>query len=223
MIYKYLRNIDNNNLFIYLVVVFCGILLLNRINPNINTILGIIVSLMLVYYINDKQITTGSNFIANMSEALSGQYLKHTNYFHIDSELVQFMQNIKEYHKYNPFIYRKIVKTIDSFLNIVSDMEKDTVGMGELYQVANDKKHLAMNALHSMIHSIPYSESSNIKYQNALTRLEVLLNKHIDTIYQYMVYSYGKKPINTETKFIYKNHPTPFNGGTDHNYDYFGT
>jgi hypothetical protein len=221
MVYEYIKNIDNNDLFKYLVVIFGMILLLNRISPGINTIIGIITGVIFVYYMNDKHNTTGAHFISNMKNHLKGPLLNHTKYFYIDSELIQLMVDIKEYHSYNPFVYRKLVNTIDSFLHLVSDMEKTINNIGEQYQIITEKKHNAMNALHSMIYNIPQSEATITKYQHALLRLEELLNNHIDNVYQYMVYQYGKKPIDTNTKFIYKNHPKAVNASIDTHYDFY--
>ena len=221
MIYQYIKDIDNNDRFIYLVVLFCTILLIKRINPGKNIIIALVVAVLIIYYVNDKDHTTGANYITTMRNKLASKELTDTKYFYLDSELVDLVYDIKEYRLYNPFVYRKLVGIIDSFLNLVSDMEKDTTRMGELFQIAEQKKYSALNALHSMIHSIPRTPTTTVKYQHALTRLETLLNNHLDTIYQYTVYSYGKKPINIETKFIYKNHPKAVNESIDNHYDYY--
>ncbi len=221
MIYNYLGNIDNQHIFKYLALGIGIILLIQRINPTKNFVIGIVVAIVLAYYLNDRESNHGSNFIIKINNALKGPLFKGTNYYFVDSELVELLLDIKEYHEYNPSVYRKIILIIDRFLNIVNDMEKNTSRMGNLYQIAEQQKYKAINALHSMIHTVPQTDTTVEKHKHALKKMEILLNTHLDNIYNYMVYSYGKDEINTSTKFIYKNHPKGHNYGINNNYDFY--
>lgn len=220
-LYQYITSIDNHDFFNYITVIIGSILFLNRISPGNNTLYGILVGLVIVYYIDDKARNTGQNFLKEMNDMLTGNDLKKTKNFDIDSEMILFIDNIQEYRYYNPAVYRKMIILIDNFLKIVKDMEQGVKHMGEMYQLAEDYKKKILNAYHSFVHKIPNSRATNNKYQNNMKRLEELLNHHLNGIYQYMQYSYGKRGINIDTKILYKNHPRPNDTNINGNYDYF--
>lgn len=220
-LYDYISNINNDNLFKYIVIIIIAVIISNRIAAGNHTIYGIIVGLVIVHYLNIKVHSNREDFISDMKHKMSSIALQNTRNFHIDSTLVQLIYDIQEYRYYNPANFRKLVHIIDNFLQIVQDMEKGVVHMGEMYQIAEDYKIKALNTLHSFVYKIPNTTATQNKFQNARVRLEYLLNKHMDTIHQYMTFKYGKEGININTKFIYKNQPKPADTTFNKNYDFY--
>ena len=221
MIFKYIHDIDNQSIFKYLLITFGIILITNRINITSNLIVGVIISVCVGMYLNDKNKATGKHFISEISRSLKTNKFKDTNYFYIDSNLVEFINEISEYQQYNPVVYRKLILTLDRFLKLVTDMEKDTDGMGELYHVIELYKTNALNTLHSMVYTIPQTEITTKKFNNALKKLEKILNSHLNNVFNYMEHSYSKKQINIDRRFIYKNHPKAYNKSHNINYDFY--
>jgi hypothetical protein len=224
--YDYINNINDNTKFTYLIIIIIFIILATRINsqfPNIvPLIMGLSFALLVIYFINEKQLKSGNNFLNLMNLQLKSNNLKNTKHLHNDSEIVHFLIDIREYKFYNPANFKYLVELLDNFLLLVTDLEKGVHNMGDTYEVLLEQKLKILNAMHAFIYKIPQSVASvaDTKHKQALERLEKLLNYHIDQTYQYVSYYYSNKPIDINTKFLYKNSPTPFNNKVT-NYDYF--
>lgn len=216
-----LENTNSTEKFSYLIIIIICILFVRRLQLENSTLLGLTAGVALVIFLNRQSQQRGTNFLVDMEGKLNSRELKKTNNFYIDSELVSLMYEIREYRFYNPANYRSLIRTLDNFLQIVKDMEQGTDRMGDMYEIATDLKLKALNAAHAMIYSIPQSSATMKKYQTLLKKLEKLLNFHMDHIYQYMTYAYGKQKINITTKFIYKNQPRPADQSFNQHYNYF--
>lgn len=227
-IYSYITNIDNTDKFIYIAVVVACIILSKRISlqPNLSlgvgpTLAGLVIGVIVVYYLNEKSFKTGNNFVTSMMKKLKSKELSRSRHLYKDSELVQFLSDIKEYKFYNPANYRYLTQVLNNFLGLVTDLEMGVRDMGETYEILLEQKTKALNSFHAFIYKMPHSHVTMKQYHGALSRLEDLLNVHMDQTYQYVGYSYGKKPINITTKFIYKNHPRAYEAKRDMCYDYY--
>ena len=72
------------------------------VQPKFVHVIGLIVSILIIYYYNDKNIHT----ISNMNEEL--EYQLNTlrpkpEYFHHDANIIKFFYDIREFRKYNIF------------------------------------------------------------------------------------------------------------------------
>ena len=220
-LYSYISTIDNTDIFTYLVLIVVLIVFVNRVSPRYETLIGVIAAVMLAYYLHDRSITLGSDFIADMNNKLKKKVLNRTKNFHTDSELLTFVDNMYEYRYYNPSTFRRFVMHIDQFLQLELDMENGADSMGELYEIADELRYKILNGYHSFIYSIPQGAATMSKFHVNRDRLQDLLNRHLDTMHKYMVYSYSKQPINIRTKFIYKNQPRPCDRHFNRNYEFF--
>lgn len=204
-IYEYVSSIDPFNRLQYIGFIIIIVILTRRIHPDPYTIIGIIASILFVYYWNEGISLKGGNYLHIMENRLELPIFKKTKNMYIDPELIDFITNHLEYLEYNPVTYKNIIKDIDNFLQIVSDMERGVDRMGDNYDIAHGLKKKIMNEFQSMIHTIPPADITNSKFQLGLRQIEKLLNHHMDTIYSYMVQAYKNQPININTKFIYNN------------------
>lgn len=227
-LYSYIINIDNTRKFYYTVIIAMSILFVKRLTLQSDLILnfrsvltGLVIGSLIVYFINERETRSGADFIGSMMSKLEQPILKKTKYLYTDSELLQFLDDIKQYHNYNPANYRLLVLSIDNFLKISTELERGVVNMGELYDLLINQKYKILNTFHSMIYSVPHSHVTMKVFHEAMASLEKLLNIHVDQTYQYVGYSYGKKPIDINTKFIYKNHPLPHDSQINNHYNYF--
>lgn len=208
-IYTYLRDINNLDYFYYLIYIFIITNLYYYLNVKNNVIIGVIISLLIIYYINEKQNVIGDNFISRMEKILNSDLLKDVKYFYIDSSMINFIYNIRDYKKYNKITFYKLLKTIDIIFRIEIDMEHNINYIGENLNIVLKKKRAALDYLNSFKNNIPYYKMEQLKKNIIL--FEKLINKHIETMYIYTKYQYQNRPITTTTTFVYPNNPISYN------------
>jgi len=222
MIYNYIKDIDLTDRFCFIVIILVIATFTHRIQISWHILIGIIVGLLIVYYLNEKNIDEGTNFLTDMKSILSLPMLKtHINkHLYYDSELLQFLYNNKENYKYNPVVYNTLVKQIDVFLSLVKDIEigKEKINMD--YEVLREYKINILNTYHSFIHTVPHTDASNASFHISIKNLENLLNYHIDKSHSTVV-AKNNKEITIDTKFPYRNGPTGFDSRNSPNYNFF--
>jgi len=191
-IYTYLTDINSTDKFKYGVLILLTVLFMMRLQLGTHVILGVIVGVFVVYYLNEKSKFVGDNFITDMKHKLDAKIFEGTTNMHHDSEIVELLYSLREYRYYSPANMYKLVHVIDKFLRIVEDMSIGTKYMGESYEIAREYRTKALNTLHSFVYKVPHTPVTIDKFHMAMKQLETLLNNHLDRVYQYMVYSYGK-------------------------------
>lgn len=205
-IYEYVSSIDAHDKFTYIIMGIFIVILVNRIRPGVYTMVGMLVAALFTYYYNEQSTTALNGYLAEMNQQLESPLLRKAQNLHLDSELVDFLASHREYMNYNPAVYKKLIRQIDNFLQIISDMEKGVDRMGDNFEMAREIKIKILNSFQSMIHRIPNSSHiANDKFHEGLGQLEKLLNYHMNNIYMYMSHHYGKKPIDINTRFFHLN------------------
>ena len=128
MLYEYIDHIDDNHKFYYLLVIVGSIFISNRVSASFPTIFGLLIGLLISYYINDKNENQGNTFITSMKKILNyeNMYPKQNHYLAKNSELVIFLDQYKEYHSYNPNLWKNMVSSINLLLQAMYDIEHDT-------------------------------------------------------------------------------------------------
>jgi len=218
MFYQYITNIDDTDKFIYVTIILAGALLATRIRPSANAVLGAIVAVIVVYYLNEKAEDQGTTFVAAMKTILSAPIMKPHKNRHLayNSELVIFLDQHREYHHYNPVLWNSLVKLVNDFLKLEHDIElrqdtpnTDTTFYNGDYDTMKATKLKILNTFHSFIHKLPHTESSNNKFHCGMKKLEQLLNTEIDHVHR-LVANYNSRGIDTGSAFHYKNHPSGY-------------
>jgi hypothetical protein len=221
MIYNYITHIDVTDRFIYVVIITVIILLFSRIPISPYLIVGTIVGIIVVYYIHDKKIYTGNTFLASMKNILNSDLMKpkSNRSLYKDSELVAFLDNRREYYNYNPNTWNQLVKHINEFLRLQSDIEIGVVRFNMDYETLVNLKGKILNSYHAFIYTVPHTPNSIDKFHIGMRHLQKLLNRNIDITHKKVALD-NSKDINIDTKFHYKNHPHP-QDEHDTQYNYF--
>lgn len=220
-IYSYISEIDDRSMFKYVSIIVGITYFVYHLRLNPYFITSVIIAFIVVFYMNERRNALGQNFINEMTNLLRSELFKHVKYFHIDSEMVEFVRTIREYRICNKSAFYQMMKSIDHMFRIELDMENGIEYIGENLEVALDKKKSAMNALQSIIFKLPRSNVTSKKYQESLSQLDRLLNRHIEVMYRYTKYQYKNRPITTQTKFVYPNDPTGLDQKNNKNYDFY--
>ncbi len=101
------------------------------------------------------------------------------SYLNMDDELVDFFYDNKDYVDYNLNAYREALENCNNLLKMEFQIFQHAVYPTQLLTVARQQKEKALNNLHSIIHQLPSTEVSNDTFNNNLTTLKSMLEKHI--------------------------------------------
>lgn len=206
----------------YVIAILCSMLFFNRLALSPNLIVGLIVGILLVYYFNGKTKATHNSFIAGMKEILSSPILKPHLYkdLYRDSELVIFLDTYKEYHGYNPDAYNTLVRNINDYLIVGTNIEISSYYHKD-YEILRDIKVNILNTFHSFIYRITHSAATMKKYQDGMTTLEKLLNYHIDKAHRTSTLRDQDAGVSTRSHFPHRNHPKHYDVSWNDRFEYF--
>ena len=108
-IYNYLNQIDRVDLFRYMVMFIGFSLFVNRLNFSFSGVVAMLVAVFLIYFDNERTNALGRNFNLNMESKILGENFKWTRNFYMDSDLIQFVDRIQEYKRYNKTAFYKMI------------------------------------------------------------------------------------------------------------------
>lgn len=109
------------------------------------------------------------------------------SYLYLNPNLINLLFSIRDYEKYSPQNYNKVLKITNYVLKLQFDMElKDPSGKTALrecsrnFQVAQYLVKTASNYFHSFIYSLPVEKTYSIKFISSMNRYRVLTKRILD-------------------------------------------
>lgn len=214
-LYTILENIDNRHLFVYIIIILFSIFYFKRFSIGINIIIALFFGLAVINYLNEKN--TVSNEIEDIQQETKLDAIKPDPVKlreRKDTDIIDYIFSIQDLYEYNPEAYEEMIDNINNFLTVHDIIFKGTIYCDDYYQIADSKKNNALNALHSIIYSLPNSRIVNEKFNRAHKRLETILNKHLNELYDQCQheliikgYNVNRRAINTGPKEYNHYHP----------------
>lgn len=180
-IYKYIYKISNRNKFTFVIIILCSILLLRNKNIKLAHILGIIVGILICWYLNSYYI-----YNQNSEEEIYHKKKKEINFNYKDyySDIINLVYQLEDLKKFNNRNYDLFVLSIRKFIEIDNDYKN-------LIEAESEKKYLIQslkNLYDYKNKSLDYlleisikvtNKSALEKIQNGLDQLESILNCYI--------------------------------------------
>lgn len=217
-IYTLIESFDNKKIFRNSVIIIIFIFLFLRLTIGLNIILGLILAVVTIFYLTEKENSTNqieSEQIENKIESIKPAPEK----FAKDLDLIDFVFSVQDFYVFNPQAYEEFIENINAFKSVYSNIFNDSQFSHYYYQIADSKKNNALNAFHSLIFSLPNNKIYTEKFDRAHKRLETILNKYINELYDqcnHDLIKYGhnvlRRPIN--------NGPKEFNHYFDKDFTY---
>jgi len=217
MIYSYIKDIPKENLFNYLAI---GVLIVSFVyyivKPNLLAVIAVIVSGLIIWFLNDHRITEITDFNTDLELKLNS--LPETKHLYIDPDLINIFYNIREFRDFNKTAYDFTVQATDNFMKIYRDIvELGTIRCVDNLEVAEEQYKLAMNNLQSIVVTIPPAEVTIKKYQDCLEIFQLIMRRHIDTMAKKCKDSSSNRRVNIRDRF-YDNTTPKSNDLSDINY-----
>lgn len=144
---------------------------------------GHLLALALIVIILWKFQTDYSTDVTSFNETMEYKLrvIGGPSHFHFDTDLIEIFYNILPWRKLNANNYDSAIEAINNVLIIEEDTGHQREYCVNNYEVARDKAKLALNLVHGFIYSIEHQLLKE-KLDLVLTRLQVVLEKHLDII-----------------------------------------
>jgi len=227
IINEILNTVSKENKTIYLFIfIFCLYIFTNIFNITLSTIFGIVISIIIIYWMYDKtknDISSFNNESKLKLDVLNEKFystkkmlLFHDNelnkssididsYLYTDVNMINFLYSILDFSYYAPDIYEKIIILVNYTLKLKNDITgndtrfilSDPVGN---FEVAERFNKVVINYYHSFIYKIDPSMQS--KYTDGMKRFQILLKRNLDDMKKICDERIEKEGINTNTRFI---------------------
>lgn len=134
-------------------------------------------------------------------------------------DILDLFYSIKDLQHYNPQVFEEVVDNIDAFFDMYKAIISGVTFADRYLQIADSKKHNAVNALHSMIFSMPGNKYVVKKLDLAHQRLETLLTRYLNNIHNFVRKQNSIRGINNFTRVL-DNGPKEANFYFDRQYTY---
>lgn len=211
----------------YVIIFVCILLFTTRIfQPTFHQLLGIIVGLCVIYYLQldtQKNVSTFNQILEHKLYTLKKITKNDLKYLHINADLIEIFYNIRELKYYNPKAYDNSLIMSNNIQNIISDAQ---VGLEECehnYDIASDLMNQIMNQMHTLIYRLPVQNSENSlmnkRHDKVLESLQLVLRRDIDILYK--ICKNNKKDINIHTRIRHNKGPRPQDHSLNPNYDVY--
>lgn len=176
---SYIKSISRTNAFYYMVIIIIIITFIYRLQLTSSIWIGLIVGIIAVYYINEKNRQELNDQSDRLLNILTSDLLKETKYFILDPRLIEWVNDVGELKKYNILTFNKMIAYIERMLKLEYTIDINNSNCSLVIKNISDLKRSAVNAFHSLIYVIDYPQLRH-KYDHNMTQLDKLLNEHIE-------------------------------------------
>lgn len=219
-IYKIFNDLNNHSLFQYIVIIILFLFFYQSKKIGLNIILALFLAGVTILYIHDKNTTL---LEIEEKEYKQKEHMLNPSIEKIDQlqnrDIIDLIFSIQDYYYYNPEAFEEMSDNINNLLTIQEIILKDEPLCEYYYQIAESKKDNALNSLHSIIFNLPNDNITIDKLTRAHKRLETILNKYLN-----IMYDKCHNKVITEGYNIYKKPiilgPKPANKYFDKQYTY---
>ena len=218
--YNYITEIDSKSMFHLVVAGITVFTLVNKINFNISSIFSLVVTAVVVYFLNERRRTTETTDMQELEIKLV-RITPNPKYFHLDAGIVELIYSIREFRNYNDQAFVEMIATVDKFLGLMYDIENEVADCHHAVELAQDLKKQALNHMMSIIFRTPTDSRAVVKLRKAADSLHFIMNHHISVAAEECNKQIKKKGLNSTNKLIKINQPTGFDKNYHSSFDIF--
>lgn len=199
-LYKYIDTWNSEHIYIYVVIIIFSLWIFSKMKIGVNILVGLIIGLFIVAYLNDRSITISNTLeeIQNIKKNIIKPKLIDQVKDH--DSVVNLLFSIQDMYQYNPQEYDSMIHKINQFyakykfsiLNVTSNN----------YELMIQYKRDALNAMMSLIFSIPNNIEIRKKTIAAANMLDNIMSNDIDQIGYLIDKKIRKSGYNICTKII---------------------
>lgn len=197
-VYTFIESFHNNEVFRNALIIIFFIMLFLQISVELNIILGLIIASGLILYLKEKdnikiqteekENETKLSFIKPQPQKINKDK---------DKDFIDFIFSVQDFYVFNPLAYEEFIDNLDSFFELRELIFNDEQFINYYFQIADSKKNNALNSFHSLIYNLPNDKTFTEKFDRSHKRLETLLNKEFNQMYDQITFVLQKNGLDT--------------------------
>jgi hypothetical protein len=176
--YRYIEDIPDLHLFSYLVIIFISILLVSKFNIRLSHFVGLVLGIIIAYFLNDKYIATNVDEYKRTELQLES-LIPRPVYFYMDSNIIELMYNLLEFRQFSIRDYDETIFAIDDLLKLRLDVERGVDDCSHYVIVAKEQRQKAIDHLSAMLIATPGNHILQAKLTEGIEILRLFLQHHI--------------------------------------------
>ena len=164
-------NINQIEIFNYVLIVVTCMTIFSYQNININTIFGFIIGTIIIYYLystSNNIINYENNILNTKKEKL---ILNNKNIIK-DNKIINYLFSIQEFYYYNPQAYLEFISRIEKFIILYNEVLKDNKTAGINFELMEDEKNEIIKSLSSIIYKLDHNKELINKLNNSVYKIE---------------------------------------------------
>jgi len=178
-VYLFLESLDNQTLFLYIIIFIVCLYFFMSKNIGLNVIFGIGVAFVVVSYLYEKKITSVE--IKEKQDKVKYDTIRpKKEILKEDPEMVDFVFSVQDFYAFNPSAFEEFIDNLESVMKLHDNMLLGSNDCDQYYTVLDGKVNNCLNAFHSIIHRLPESGVVTEKFNRAHQRLNTLLTKYLN-------------------------------------------
>lgn len=181
-LYTTIEAIDKQSLFLYVVIFLFFIFFFRSKIIGLNIFLALLIGFIVSSYIHEKNQVSRDIEHKQQKKKLD-TIMPPNKEFKNRDDIINFFFSIQDFYHLNPLAYEDTVDNVDAFMTIHKIISTGTQFCSDYYIVAKDRKSDALNSFQTFIYAISDDAVVIDKFNRAHKRLETILNKYLNEMY----------------------------------------
>lgn len=181
-LYNFITNLDQKTVFLFSVVFAIIIFFFQKINITLGIIVGLCLWIGIVSYVTSHQEQNIINKQIQHDTKLKEIRPIPQNFDKYD-DIINFCFSVQDFYAYNPLAYEEMIDNLDTFLAYFDEVKLNPKRTNELFELMNQRRRDAVNALHSTIFNL---NDDNLdltkKLTEAIKQLDDILYTYLDEV-----------------------------------------
>lgn len=182
-LYSIINNINGADLFKYAMIIIIFLVIFS-----FNVLLALLLAVLFIWYDYEKVRVTNSE-PRQQEEMKTDTIIPPVTNFRENPDIIDFLFSIQNWYHYNPLAYEEMMNNLELYFQLYHQIETGAEFCDFYYQNAEIKKQNALNAFQSMIFTIPTNNVIMDKFNRAHRRLNTILTKYQNQMYNICQYS----------------------------------
>lgn len=207
--YNILEDIDKKTLFHYVVLFIIIIYFFSFLKIGLNIIFGFVIALMIISFIRNIKKAKQNEEKEILSYEKKYVFPKSA-FFDSYDDITKYLFSIQDFYIINPQAYEELIQNLEFFFRTYEESNNNREKIGYNHNLMTIYKSNSVNALHSIIHTLPNNKDYTEKLNDAIVKLNEILEGYLiktEKMHEEYVFDNG---YNNKTKLIYK-HKIPYN------------